>query len=708
MAIADTITSMQTHTSNAYTMIGYGTDLTGTNKNLENLSTSIFKAFIESLNNPSTLFNNLPKITGTGTTITLNNTIEAPMKIELSPSELTQDGTPTPSSPQDIHTISGDNTIRVEGKNLIPITNQDFTLSGIRFQAIDGSIKISGTATANITGFNMKNDSYFPITLEAGAYYLTRGSINSNVTVNVVTSIGEQTLAQLPRTETTYSTSFTLNSTTKVYLGVFIPSGANITAGYMGNIMISKSGGDYEPYKGTDYSIDLKSKNLAITGWADRFVEAINSRSNVYLINRDNRYCLRYNPSAGYGSYDTKNLTLGVTFKPNTQYTVSYDILKESSTSKTVAFHYTDGTWETPSSEVSATDIWVHQTITSSASKTVDYIAPYYTNGNTYIDINTFMINKGTTALPYQEYYDYGFYGSIGNYEDKFIRTSGKNLFEGTLVNKTFITTDGSMVSAGNRVAIENYITLSNGTYTINSNKEVVVYVYDTSNNFVSDESFISWNNVPFTFNITGTKKIRVGFRNSDNSNISPSDVTNIMLNKGTALPYEPYGTDEWYIKKNIGKVVLDENVEFTIDNTNQRIVYGLIKNLIVIPASEGTKLEAVCNNLETKSFQNVYNSKQQGIASSSTGNLSIHIDGVTDTGSLTEAQFQTWLSTNNIILYYLLKTPTYTPITGTLAEQLEAVKKSKDGVTNISQINNDLPFVLDVSAIEELESVGE
>ena len=50
---------------------------------------------------------------------------------------------------------------------------------------------------------------------------------------------------------------------------------------------------------------------------------------------------------------------------------------------------------------------------------------------------------------------------------------------------------------------------------------------------------------------------------------------------------------------------------------------------------------------------------------------------------------------------------PTYTQITGTLAEQLEYVYqllKSYKGVTNISQVNNDLPFELDVQAIENME----
>lgn len=53
----------------------------------------------------------------------------------------------------------------------------------------------------------------------------------------------------------------------------------------------------------------------------------------------------------------------------------------------------------------------------------------------------------------------------------------------------------------------------------------------------------------------------------------------------------------------------------------------------------------------------------------------------------------------DGMISYYILATPTYTPITGTLKDELEAVWRANSykGTTNINQINNDLPFNLDV-----------
>ena len=63
---------------------------------------------------------------------------------------------------------------------------------------------------------------------------------------------------------------------------------------------------------------------------------------------------------------------------------------------------------------------------------------------------------------------------------------------------------------------------------------------------------------------------------------------------------------------------------------------------------------------------------------------------------------FKTWLGNHNTIIYYTAKTPTYTQITGTLKDELEAVWRANSykGTTNISQVNNDLPFNLSVTAL--------
>ena len=82
--------------------------------------------------------------------------------------------------------------------------------------------------------------------------------------------------------------------------------------------------------------------------------------------------------------------------------------------------------------------------------------------------------------------------------------------------------------------------------------------------------------------------------------------------------------------------------------------------------------------------------------------NPNLYIKDSTYTDSTT---FKTWLSTHNTSVYYVLETPTTTEITDTtLINQLEElyIAKSKENQTNISQINNDLGFIISASALKK------
>ena len=64
---------------------------------------------------------------------------------------------------------------------------------------------------------------------------------------------------------------------------------------------------------------------------------------------------------------------------------------------------------------------------------------------------------------------------------------------------------------------------------------------------------------------------------------------------------------------------------------------------------------------------------------------------------------FKNSLGSNNVIVYYETNSYYYTPITdSTLISQLDAIEKakSKEGQTNISQTNNDLPFIINATAL--------
>ena len=64
----------------------------------------------------NTMYEAWPKVSGEGETVSLSNTVTAPVTIDLK-GNTSQEGTPTPEAPQDIHVVSGDNTITVSNSD---------------------------------------------------------------------------------------------------------------------------------------------------------------------------------------------------------------------------------------------------------------------------------------------------------------------------------------------------------------------------------------------------------------------------------------------------------------------------------------------------------------------------------------------------------------------------------------------------------------
>lgn len=142
MSVASRIQEIERHIGDIYDTLELGGDSTQ-NKNIVNINSEIKREYKDFLaNGTDTLWNNWNKVSGTGESLTLNNTIKGKMKIEYG-GNTSQEGTPTPDSPQDIHVVSGDNSIKVEGKNLFDKNNSGIVngrrmgLNGISIPDID-------------------------------------------------------------------------------------------------------------------------------------------------------------------------------------------------------------------------------------------------------------------------------------------------------------------------------------------------------------------------------------------------------------------------------------------------------------------------------------------------------------------------------------------------------------------------------------------
>ena len=253
-------------------------------------------------------------------------------------------------------------------------------------------------------------------------------------------------------------------------------------------------------------------------------------------------------------------------------------------------------------------------------------------------------------------------------------------------------------------------------------------------------------NRTPIVSRIIGsTQETEITFTTGENDNYifcyysNESANVNVQLEVGnTATTYEPYQeqvkeinlgnlelceigdykdefylatssdtglvSGKWYLKKNIGKVVLDgsEDEEWAIEQTGTENWYYSLRYADIFPA----------NNYLLSN----YYLRAQGISSANTIQGLSHIVGSTQWyirirygTEDTVDNYKTWLSTHNLIDYYPLATPTYTLLNNTLQTQLNNINKllkSYNGQTNLSQENNDLEFNMNASALLDLNSL--
>lgn len=282
----------------------------------------------------------------------------------------------------------------------------------------------------------------------------------------------------------------------------------------------------------------------------------------------------------------------------------------------------------------------------------------------------TYPINLGSIELC-----------KIGDYQDSFLRTSGKNLCSGVekqsnanmrfycdkLDSKTFTISfkiNESLISNTIYLIVNGSQIGSVGTLTTDSNLRVSRTITMTDEQLQLIQNSTTWWFLLYK------------------SGANFTEPTEAQIEYGTSsTPYEPYGSGEWYKKAEIGKTIYTGS-ETWYESTNYY-------QAIISPRGIGN--QALSSHF-TLGASNGF--------TTTAGYFRIW----DKTTFQTSSALTTWLGTHNTILYYALETPTYTPITdSTLIGQLDTIKKSYNEQTNISQTNDDLPFILDVSALEEL-----
>lgn len=362
-----------------------------------------------------------------------------------------------------------------------------------------------------------------------------------------------------------------------------------------------------------------------------------------------------------------------------------------------------------------------------------EYISFYPKNEATFNKIFSrfnVMVERNTTATPYEEHKEQTYpinLGSmelckIGDYQDVIKRSSGKNLIDlnkhtNTLASNTTILSPNSFQCENTgtwqgRVILSFLNLKANTEYTFSmkstSAQSILSFVRGIKNG--TSTALITSMYVPYlpsTFNTSDYDEIQIDMyaRGNGGSN-GTITVYDIELFEGsytkTTIPaFEPYGK-VWHKYGAIGKVVLDGNTNFGYQN--DRFIYNsndilkqTIENRTIIVLSNyyKGKLSTYRDGVENNNIAKVIGDNNQ---------IAIHDDRYT-----VVSDFQTWLSTHNLILYFVLATPVVTEITDTtLIEQLDNLEKaySYDTQTNISQTNQDKPFIISYEAILSLRNV--
>lgn len=137
--------------------------------------------------------------------------------------------------------------------------------------------------------------------------------------------------------------------------------------------------------------------------------------------------------------------------------------------------------------------------------------------------------------------------GTLNNY--RIYGQTSRNLFSSRIEQGSFDASTGALDGSRYRVRshADDYIYLLPGNYELSASgvDYSVIYGYDSPdvNTFNSNLSRDRWVNLPSTITINTSAYYKFGFRRANNPAITPSDISNIMLNSGsTPLPYEPYG----------------------------------------------------------------------------------------------------------------------------------------------------------------------
>ena len=252
----------------------------------------------------------------------------------------------------------------------------------------------------------------------------------------------------------------------------------------------------------------------------------------------------------------------------------------------------------------------------------------------------------------------------------------------------------------GGAVTVINSDTSSNVATITTGNNDNYLSFYPL---LLSEISTIGYNNV------IEKAQIEKGLSATDyvehQEQVYPINLSNIELCKiGDYQDYLYKENNKWYKYGAIGKVVLDgsENWNKSTSYPGNYYCQNGVPNAITFSVNCFSNLTNIFFNSYTQLSNGDNGIMLEGGSANKT--IDFKISSIS-----TLADFKTFLGNTNLILYYVYATPTTTEITdSTLISQLDNIEyaMSYKEQTNISQENNDMPFIIPTSAFKDLSSV--
>ena len=310
-----------------------------------------------------------------------------------------------------------------------------------------------------------------------------------------------------------------------------------------------------------------------------------------------------------------------------------------------------------------------------------------------------------------------GYYDTNGDYQTSNTRWCTPKLLKG---NNTALYFYGSTSSLRyglvqfdeNNNLLERKVGIQN-TYSFGTNTySFAVFFYDTSDisdmdlqvSFDPITTYIPHQEQVYPINLGSIELAKIG---SYQDKLFKAISGDVVYDSLSDTQKEGLNSGSWYKYGVIGKLVLDGTENWEKPTTNLYNVNNITPNHLTTANIVGIISDNYVGG-QTKAS----NSEFMTSVSNLDFAIGLHTNGtsirVKDTRGLSLSDFKSQLSTNNVTVYYVLSTPTFTEITDeTLISQLENWRNSKsyNGQTNISQTNDDKAFVISYTTLKDVYS---